>query len=353
MRLALVSSVIAMTLAVTAPALADTSDTAPAPTAAAPTAPYAPAVVHAAAPAPVAVPNATPTTVATAPVVAAVAAAPAPAPARTVVMAPAAAPPAPAMPAAAPPAATVAVAAPAMVAVAAPAIAAPAVAAPMAPAELPLALRPSKALTLAETPAPTPWPYKIIFGAAVLAAGALVWKKRRALAAKRTPTTPVRVLGKTSMGLRGELALVEVGGMRLLIGVTPSSMQTLAVLPDDYAEVAEAEPMPVAATAREARASTAPRGENKLDLATRARALFSSLDMGPPVPPRVSASGFAASRYADERDIDSVPDSGTAPKAREQGRERERDTERRRRLVREVPLEGQARGIALALGNRK
>jgi anti-sigma factor RsiW len=181
----------------------------------------------------------------------------------------------------------------------------------------------------------------------------------------------VRILGKTSMGLRGELALVEVGGMRVLIGVTPSSMQTLAVLPDDYSEAAEEaasaamnDAEPERAAPRESRAVPSRRAveKDRNDLASRARALFSSLDVGPPIPARVAASGFAASRYADERDSDTAPDSAPSPpaRARESAREgeRDRDRDRRRRpsprdASRDAPLEGQARGIALALGNRK
>jgi flagellar biogenesis protein FliO len=261
-----------------------------------------------------------------------------------------------------------------------PAAAAAAPAAPPPP-ELPLALRPApKPLTLAAEPAPTPWPYKLLFGAAVLGAGALAWKKRRSLAfagKRATATTPVRILGKTSMGLRGELALVEVGGMRVLIGVTPSSMQTLAVLPDDDSEAAEEaaaaamdEPEPERAAPRESRAVPSRRAVEKerTDLASRARALFSSLDVGPPIPSRVAASGFAASRYADERDSDAAPESAPQPPARAREAERERDRDRdrdrdreqgrRRRpsprdASRDPVLEGQARGIALALGNRK
>jgi flagellar biogenesis protein FliO len=232
--------------------------------------------------------------------------------------------------------------------------------------DLPLALRPvsptaaSKPLTLATEPSPTPWPYKLAFGGALLAACALVWKKRRALATRRAPhSTPVTILGKTSMGLRGELALVEVGGMRLLVGVTASSMQTLAVLPDDFAEAAEEARETEAAAApaaesrrpapRESLAVPTRRASDKADLASRARALCAPLDGGPPIPARVAASGFAASRYADERDSDSdsVPESAPAPATRTRSR---RPTPRA--ASRDLPLEGQARGIALALGNR-
>lgn len=255
-----------------------------------------------------------------------------------------------AAPAPAPPPAVAASAAPAVAASAAPALApaaAPAPVAAVAPpkeAEPPLALRPSKALELAPAPAPTPWPYKIMFGAAVLAAAVLVWRKRRGATAMGASSTAVRVLGKTTTGLRGELTLVEVGGMRILVGITPSSMQTLAVLPDDFSDAAAA---PESEPVRDSRVVPAQRGAGKRDLASRARSLFSSFDVGPPIPARVAASTFAASRYADERDTEGVPESGATPKGHD------RASERRRRPSREVALEGQARGIALALGNRR
>ena len=205
------------------------------------------------------------------------------------------------------------------------------VASPASP-ELPLALRPASPLMLASEPTSTPWIYKLAFGAAILAAGFILWKRRRTHGTTRAPGNAIRVLGKTAMGLRGELALVEVGGMRLVVGITPSSMQTLAILPDDFDMAAEAAADSDAESVSDTRRSSAPIGPTKSDFATRARSLFSSLDIGPPVPARASrASPFSASRYEDDRD----------------------DERRPRSASREAPLEGQARGIALALRNRK
>jgi flagellar biogenesis protein FliO len=318
-RLAL-ASVIALTLTVTAPALADTAPEAQ--PAAVPTAAAAPTVAPAKDP--VAPVVAAPVKAPAAPVAPVVAKAPSPTPATPAPTSAPVAAPAPA---------------PAPVVAAAPAAAAPV---PAKEADVALALRPTKELTLAAEPAPIPWPYKLLFGGIVLAAGVVVWKKRRALAAKPT-STAVRVLSKTTTGMRGELALVEVGGMRLLIGITPGSMQTLAILPDEASDMIDE------SLRQEQRAGAAPvvRGEApKSELAARARSLFSSLDLGPAPtarPPLPAASSYAASRYADERDIEGVPDSAPAPAERAP----------RRRAARELPLEGQARGLALALGNRK
>lgn len=334
MRRQVAGSVIAMALAVTSPALA--ADAPATPGAANAAVPSAPTAAPVAAPA---APVAAPVAAAAAPTVAPV---PAPAVARVAPVAPAAqAAPAVAKEAIQAPATPVAPPAP----VATPAIAP---ATPSAENELPLALRPPTPLALAPQSEPIPWAYKFLFGAAIAAAGAIVWKKRRSLATKQATGTAVRVLGKTSMGLRGELALVEVGGMRLLVGVTPSSMQTLAVLPDEFSEAAETAEETESPRALKAATESSPAPR---DLASRARALFAAIDVGPPVPPRAGVSAFAASRYADERDTDaheSAPSpASTTPKSREQGKRRPA------REGREVPLEGQARGIALALGNRK
>jgi len=357
MKRLLFGGVMALTLGVTGTALAD-EPAAPAPATAKPAA----AVAYPAKEAPLPSPPTPPTVKAPAAVVAApvkpveaVVVAPVK-PVEAVVAAPVKAATAPVVLASPP--AKEAAASPAAVA-APPKEATPLAAMPAPPpreAELPLALRPASPLTLASEPASTPWIYKLAFGAAILAAGFVLWKRRRTPGAKRAPGNAIRVLGKTAMGLRGELALVEVGGMRLVVGITPSSMQTLAILPDDDGvadqAAADAEAEPVSDTRR----SSAPMVPTKSDFATRARSLFSTLDIGPPIPARASrASAFSASRYADERDGDDAPESAPAPSPKTRARpEDDRDEERRRRApAREVPLEGQARGIALALRNRK
>lgn len=220
--------------------------------------------------------------------------------------------------------------------------------------ESPLALRASTPLVLASEPASTPWYYKAAFGAALLAAGGIVWKRRRMLTPKLGKTGPMRVVAKTTMGLRGELALVEVGGMRLLVGITPSSMQTLAILPDDFA-------LEGVATGREAAPASAPEEAtcrsaadditDRPELSARARALFASLDIGPQVAaPMAGPSAFSASRYTGERDRDEAPESAPAPITRTREADHARNDDRRRRApAREMALEGQARGLALAL----
>lgn len=49
----------------------------------------------------------------------------------------------------------------------------------------------------------------------------------------------VRVVARTSLGMRTELCLVEVAGERLLLGVTPTAVTTLSVLADAPTELAD------------------------------------------------------------------------------------------------------------------
>jgi len=69
-------------------------------------------------------------------------------------------------------------------------------------------------------------------GFGILAAGGFWAWKQRAKKGPRAEQAPLRVLRRTAIGVRSELLLVELEGQRLLIGVTPSSMQTLYLLPD-------------------------------------------------------------------------------------------------------------------------
>ncbi|MBX3206254.1 MAG: flagellar biosynthetic protein FliO [Labilithrix sp.] len=98
-----------------------------------------------------------------------------------------------------------------------------------APAATPLATRPSKPLTLANTSEGTPFVYKLLAGLGVAAAAGLWLKKKRGVRAL-APASRIDVLGRTSVGVRSELLVVEVEGTRLLVGMTPSAIQTLAVL---------------------------------------------------------------------------------------------------------------------------
>jgi hypothetical protein len=135
------------------------------------------------------------------------------------------------------------------------------------------------------------------------------------------------------MGLRGEIALVESGGMRVLVGVTPSSMTTLAVLPEDFAAESERE-------RAEERVSILDRPAPKpaaspMSLGDRARSLF-AFEGDPIKPPPARPFTIGAARYAEVAG-DDVPAAATPRKPT------------RRAASRENPIEGQARGLALAL----
>jgi flagellar protein FliO/FliZ len=114
-----------------------------------------------------------------------------------------------------------------------------------------LPVRPTKPLELAPQPASTGTTYKALAAVAVVA-GAFFWvKKKHGAQTKADDAVSIRVLGRATIGMRSEIVIVEADGTRLLLGTTPSAIQTLAVL--DAAPEAEA-PAPAA----EPKASTEP-----------------------------------------------------------------------------------------------
>lgn len=124
------------------------------------------------------------------------------------------------LPASADPASTVE-AAPAPVAVVAPA---------PAPVEgTPLSLRPGKPLELAPEPAHTGWGWKLVALLSIGGGAAYYWRKRRGQGAA-VEASPLLIVHRASVGIRSELLVVNVEGQRLLIGVTPQSIQSLAIL---------------------------------------------------------------------------------------------------------------------------
>ena len=102
-------------------------------------------------------------------------------------------------------------------------------------AATPLAARPTRPLTLAPASDGTPVGYKILAGAGIAVAAGL-WLRGKRRAQPKAKTTAIGVVGRTSVGMRSELLVVEVEGTRLLVGMTPTTIQTLAVL--DNAEPA-------------------------------------------------------------------------------------------------------------------
>jgi flagellar biogenesis protein FliO len=149
--------------------------------------------------------------------------------------APAPAAPAPAAPASAAPAS------------AAPASAAPASAAldaidpghevaPAASAATPLKLRGPGSLTLGN-PGPSSsssWLGNGLLVALLAGGGFWAWKRRNATPARALGSTaPLRVVGRLALGGRGEAVVIEIEGRKMLLGVTPHTVQHLADLGDE------------------------------------------------------------------------------------------------------------------------
>ncbi len=115
------------------------------------------------------------------------------------------------------------------------AVSAPAVATP-------LNLVPSKPLELAEPAPASNLGWKL--GAMGLLAAAGFWaytKKKNATPVKESAIPEMRILRRTSIGVRSELLLVDLEGQRILLGVTPSNIQSLLIVPDS----AMSDPLPV------------------------------------------------------------------------------------------------------------
>lgn len=119
------------------------------------------------------------------------------------------------------------------------AVTSPALAAEPTPAEVPAAapapaaplpVRPSKPLELAPASTSSGTGWKILAGLAV-AAGAFFYVKKKQTEKKATnASVAIDLLGRVSVGVRSELLVVEADGQRLLLGMTPNNIQTLAVL---------------------------------------------------------------------------------------------------------------------------
>ncbi|MFO0738508.1 MAG: flagellar biosynthetic protein FliO [Labilithrix sp.] len=121
----------------------------------------------------------------------------------------------------------------------------PAPAASVVSAGTPLQTRPSKKLELAPQNESSSVGYKLLAGA-VIVAGAVVYarKKKGGLTKDKTKKrSSIDLLARHSVGVRSEVLVVEVEGTRLLIGMTPGSMSTLAVLQTPEGVIGEESPL--------------------------------------------------------------------------------------------------------------
>jgi flagellar biogenesis protein FliO len=147
--------------------------------------------------------------------------------------------------------------------------------APPAPAGTPLVVRPSHPMELQPEPSSSRLGFKIAAGLVVLGGGLWAWKRRRGAPAARPRS--LTIAARRSIGVRSELLIVEIDGHSLLLGVTPGSIQRLAVLPDAASAAAaedldgadlDAEPgfaVPRAAHSIFAEVREADRGERERD----------------------------------------------------------------------------------------
>lgn len=198
-----------------------------------------------------------------------------------------AAKPAPQATPAAPPAQAAVAAAPAQAA--APvqqAPAQPAMAAdPTQASATPLNIRPSipSPLSLAPSHEGLGLGYKLLAFAVVAGGLVLYARKRRGGRGLDAPKSRIDILARSGLGVRSELVVIEVDGTRLLVGMTPNAIQTLAVLDAsavENREVAEEEEI-------------APRTN---DIGERVRTLLGN-DDGPGMRmPQIKSAGAARNR---------------------------------------------------------
>lgn len=82
--------------------------------------------------------------------------------------------------------------------------------------------------------------------------GAWSWRKTRTQA-RASESSRLRVVTRATIGSRSELVIVDAGGQRLLLGVAPGGITTLATLDDLDEPAREAAPSPAAAPRGEPR----------------------------------------------------------------------------------------------------
>ena len=99
----------------------------------------------------------------------------------------------------------------------------------------PLPVRTSRPLALVAEHGYQGGGWKILLGFAGLGIALMLWKRRAPITAVTTGCE-IQVVTRTSIGGRGELLVVDVGGQRMLLGVTSGSVQYLSAI--DTPEIA-------------------------------------------------------------------------------------------------------------------
>jgi flagellar biogenesis protein FliO len=99
-----------------------------------------------------------------------------------------------------------------------------------APSGTPLGVRPTKSLELAPDGSSSAFGWKL--GLLVLGGAFGIWAwRRRGPTNQATDLPELRILRRTTVGVRSELIVVEMDGQRLLLGVTPNAIQNLYIAP--------------------------------------------------------------------------------------------------------------------------
>lgn len=111
---------------------------------------------------------------------------------------------------------------------------------PAPPEPTPLEVRPTKPLELAPPSTGTGIWTKLGLSALVVGGAVAFYLKKRPRSGGG-PVPTIRITGRASIGVRSEILLVDVDGHRLVLGVTPSSVRTLSVLPADSKLASEEE----------------------------------------------------------------------------------------------------------------
>jgi flagellar biogenesis protein FliO len=100
-------------------------------------------------------------------------------------------------------------------------------------AETPLHVRSSKPLELEPAVPPLAMGWKLSAIALALGcAGIWVWKRRTSRPLD-VEIPEVRILRRTPIGVRSELLVIDFEGQRLLVGVTPHTIQNLFIMPPE------------------------------------------------------------------------------------------------------------------------
>ena len=159
-------------------------------------------------------------------------------------------------------------------------------------AETPLHVRSSKPLELEPAVPPLAMGWKLSAIALAVGCGAIWLWKRRTARPLDVDIPEVRILRRTPIGVRSELLVIDFEGQRLLLGVTPHTIQNLFIVPPE--------------------APTAGEGDAPGTFAGRLADMIDASDLVTPSPR--SSTNTQASRDS-------------------------------RRMANDVPIEGQARGL--------